>query len=363
MVDKASLNASWLQILNDPGLGDSEKKADLEKMASGIVKTFVEQEGFTSKIIPPEPILREQCIPDGIEGNLKVLRPIDDHRVRSVETSRTALPTGRLVSGKDYQIWMTYRESEVIEKDLRTLQDTYTYDIQEIFENRIGLSLQKRTDTIFMKSVWAGLGYDVNAGTLSSANGTGQIIDLRTFWGEGSGKSRGLSSEMFVQAVQKFGSKFASAGAVNQPDTYTFAPNVERPLIPFTVLMNIYDFQDLSEMPASEVGSLIRAEFFQQYNLPHIKNVNIVTTIHQDLCPRGRMYFFARPDFIGHNFEVDPIQVLTRIDTFNYEFKMKGKTFAGQGIANANAFWELIFTPRGEDNPAVNTEATCPILD
>lgn len=363
MIDKAQLQASWLQVLNDPGLGEPEKKAELEKLASGIVKTFVEQEGFTGKIIPVEPILREQCIPDGIEGNLKVLRPIDDHRVRSVETSRTALPTGRLVSGKDYQIWFTYRESEVIEKDLRSLQDTYTYDIQEIFENRIGLSLQKRTDTIFMKQVWTALGYDVAAGTLNAANGTGQIIDLRTFWGIGTGVSRGLSSEMFVRAVQKFGSKYSSSGDAGHPDTFVFVPNIEKPLIPFTVLMNIYDFQDLSEMPASEIGSILRAEFFQQYNLPHIKNVNIVTTIHQELCPRGRMYFFARPDFIGHNFEIDPVQVLTRIDTFNSEFKMKGRTFAGQGIGNAYAFWELIFTPRGDANPAANTDATCQVLD
>lgn len=363
MIDKAQLNASWLQVLNDPGLGEPEKKAELEKMASGIVKTFVEQEGFTGKIIPSEPILREQCIIDGIEGNLKVLRPIDDHRVRSVETDRTALPTGRLVSGKDYQIWFTYRESEVIEKDLRSLQDTYTYDIQEIFENRIGLSLQKRTDTIFMKNVWSGLGYDVNAGTLNAANGTGQVIDLRTFWGVGSGKSRGLSSEMFVQAVQKFGSKYSSSSNAGKPDTFVFVPNIEKPLIPFTVLMNIYDFQDLSEMAASEIGGLLRAEFFQQYNLPHIKNVNIVTTIHQELCPRGHMYFFARPDFIGHNFEIDQIQVLTRIDTFNSEFKMKGRTLAGQGIGNAYAFWQLLFTPRGDDNPAANTDATIPVLD
>ena len=119
MVDKSQLNASWLQVLNDPALSEPEKKAELEKLASGIVKTFVEQEGFTGKIIPPEPLLREQCIPEGIEGNLFVLRPIDDHRVRAVETSRTALPTGYYVSGRDYKIWMTYRESEVIEKDLR----------------------------------------------------------------------------------------------------------------------------------------------------------------------------------------------------------------------------------------------------
>jgi len=363
MVDKAQLNASWLAVLNDSGLTPMEKTAELEKMGTGIVKTFVEQEGFTGKIIPAEPILREQCIIDGLEGNLTVIRPIDDHRVRSVETNRTAMPTGRLVSGKDYRIWFTYRESEVIEKDLKTLQDTYNYDVQEIFENRIGLSLQKRTDTIFMKQVWGGLGYNVITGALNSGNGTGNVIDLRTFWGTGSGKSRGLSSEMFVQAVQKFGSKFVSAGNVAKPDTFVFGPNVEKPLIPFTVLMNIYDFQDLSEMPASEVGSLIRAEHFQQYNLPYIKNVQIVTTIHQELCPRGRMYFFARPDYIGHNFEIDPIQVLTRIDTFTSEFKMKGRTFAGQAIANANAFWELAFTPRGDVNPAANTDLTVPVLD
>lgn len=361
-IDKGQINAAFLEILNDPYSSDFEKAASINKVAYGAIKTFVEQEGFSGKIIPPEPLTRDQCMIDGIDGHLWVIRPIDDENVKAVEITREGLPTHRLISGKDYTIHMTYRESEVVEKNLRTLKDTYNYDIQDILEKRIGLSLQRAADTILMKQVWAALGYNTKTGQLNANNGTGQIIDLRTFWGVGSGVSRGLSSEMFVRATQHFGMKFASTTDPEVPDLFKFVPNVTRPLIPFSVLMNIYDFQDLSEMPASEIGSILRAEFFQQYNLPHIKNVNIITTIHQDLCPRGRMYFFAKPDFIGHSFEIDPIQIFTKVDTFNNEFKMKGVTLAGQGIGNAYAFWELVFTPRGEANPAANTKVTCPVL-
>jgi hypothetical protein len=142
-IDKTQLNTAFLEILNDPTMNDHEKSAGLSKVASGIVRTFVEQEGFTGKIVPPQPITREQCIPTGIEGNLYILRPIDDHKVYSVQTSRTGRPTGRYIRGKDYKINLSYRNSEEITKNTRELQDTYTYDIQDLFESRIGLSLQK----------------------------------------------------------------------------------------------------------------------------------------------------------------------------------------------------------------------------
>jgi len=364
MVDKSTLNATFLQLLQDPTMNDNVKTAELQKVANGIVKTFVEQEGFAGRILPPQPLTREQCIPDGIEGNLFVLRPIDDFRVRSIEVSRTGNPTGRLISAKDYKIWMTYRESDVVEKDLRQIQDTYTIDFQEIFESRIGLSLQRRQDIKFMQSIWAGLGYNYSTGALTSGTGTKQILDMRDYWGT-TGKSRGLTSEMFTRVVQAFGSKSNPTGAAST-DIEVINNNFissDKPLVAFTLLMNIYDFADLGEMPASEIGDWLKAEFFHQYNMPSIKGINIVTTIHQDIIPRGKMYFFSSPDYMGHSFEVDPIQVLTKIDTFNSEFKMKGRCFAGHGIGNASSFWELLWTPRGQANPGSVTQPTCPVLD
>lgn len=366
-IDKSQMNMAFLEVLNDPTMSDSEKSAGLSKVASGIIRTFVEQEGFSGKIVPPQPLTREQCIPTGIEGDLYVLRPIDDHKVYSVQTSRMGKPTGRYVRGKDYKINVAYRTSEEISKNTRELQDTYTYDIQDLFESRIGLSMQKLQDSIWMQLVWEGLGYNTKTGALKSGanSGSKQIYDLRSYWGT-DGTSKGLTSEMFVLAIQKFASKSNVTGAASNDIAVinsNFVPNPEKPLIPITVLMNEFDFADLGEMPASEIGDLVKAEFFQAYNLPHIKGVQIVRTIHMDIIPRGHLYFFTSPEFIGHNFEIDPIQVVTKVDSYNFEMKMKGTHFAGQGIGNIYSFWEVLFTPRGEDNGAYAAlTPTCPVL-
>lgn len=366
--DRSQMNATFLEVLNDPTRSIQEKEAGLSKVAAGIIRTFVEQEGFTGKIVPATPLTREQCIPTGIEGNLYVLRPIDDHKVYSIQTSRVGRPTGRYVRGKDYKIYINYRHSEEINKNTRELQDTYTYDIQELFESRIALSLQRLQDILWMQLVWEGLGYNSKTGALKSGanSGSKQILDLRGFWGP-SGLSEGLTSKMFVRAIQMFGKKANSTAAVSDDINVINASGnfvyTENPKIPITVLMNEWDFADLGEMPVSEIGSLIRAEFFDSYNKPHIKGLQIVRTIHGDIVPRGKMYIFTTPEFIGHNFEVDPIQVITKVDAYDNTLKMKGVHFAGQGIGNIYSFWEVLFTPRGEENPSGTFgQPTCPVL-
>ena len=366
MFDKAEVNASFLEILNDPTLGLHEKEAGMSKVASGLVRTFVEQEGFCGRIIPPTPITREQCITSGLEGNLWVYRPIDDHKVYSVQTSRHGRPTGRYVKGKDYKIPLQYRTSEEINKFIRDLQDTYNYDIQEIFEKRIALSLQKLQDTLFMQQVWSGLGYNTTTGVLKTGanSGSKQILDLRGHWGN-SGLSDGLSEKMFTIARQHFGMAANSTGLVSDDIDEINANFIaaENPLMPVTVLMNEYDFYDLGTMNASEIGDLMKAELWDGYNRPMIKGVQWVTTVHQEIIPRGKMYFFAPPQYIGHNFELDPIQVQTKVDAYEGTIKMKGSHYAGQGIANIYAFWEVLFTPRNNPNPSGETvQPECPVL-
>lgn len=365
-IDRAQLNATFLEVLNDPTRSIQEKEAGLSKVASGIVRTFVEQEGFYGKIIPPTPVTREQCIPTGIEGNLFILRPIDKHKVYAVQTSRTGRPTGRYVRGTDYKIYLQYRQSEQIEKNTKELQDTYTYDIQDLFESRIGLSMQRLQDILGMQLVWEGLGYNTKTGALKTT-GSKQILDLRGYWG-GSGKSKGIAPEMFTLVYQHFGKKATDLAVasqdinvINDGTNFVYTDN---PLIPVTLLMNEFDFADLGEMPSSEIGGLLRAEFFDAYNKPTIKGLQIVRTIHGDIIPRGKMYVFTLPQFIGHNFELDPIQVVTRVDAYDFTLKMKGTHYAGQGVGNIYSFWEVLFTPRGEPNPAgpLFAQPVCPVL-
>lgn len=348
-IEKNAVNAKFLEILNDGGLTDLEKSAQFTKVGSGLLKLFVEQEGFTGRIIPPEQITREQCIPTGIEGSFYIRRPIDNgDRVNAVDVARTGYPTGRYISGTDYPIFLTYKESDVFQKSTREIQDSYTIDIQDIYENRIGLGLQKRTDKNFMAQVYSGLGYNTATGALK-AGGSKQIVDFRPYHGA-STASLGVVSEMIVRMKQYFSARATAAQKAATSISLTnanFEPDPLKPLIASTVLMNIYDFEDFSEMPATDMGSILRAEYFQGYKMNTFKNLNIVTTIHSDLVPRGTMLFFALPEFIGHNFEVDPIQVKTKVDSFNHTLMVKGEAFNGIGLGNFYGIWQMLFTPRG----------------
>jgi hypothetical protein len=343
------VNAQFLEIINS-GLTDHEKSAQLTKAGSGLLRVFVEQEGFSGRILPPQGITREAMIPTGIDGTWYIRRPIDNaDRIQAVETSPVGYPTGRYISGKDFVINVSYKESEVIEKDTRELQDTWTYDIQDIYENRIGLGMQRKTDKIFMKQILTGLGWDTTPSTGGGllATGSKQIVDFRSFHGA-TGVSTGILPAMITEMKQKFGMKAASE-AQQTVANLAYVPNPTKPLMAATVLMNLYDWEDFSEMPATDLGSIIRAEYFHQYKLNTFKNLNIVTTLHSDLCPRGNMFFFTTPEFIGYNFEVDPIQVKTKVDTFLHKLMMKAEALNGIGIGNIYSFWHMLFTPRGSE--------------
>src|SRR5690606_37821288 len=135
-----------------------------------------------------------------------------DMWVEAVEIDRNSNPTGTYVTGQDYRIGMTYRTTQEFTKKLSELQDTYTYNIQEIMENRMALAIQKLGDRKLMRLVHAGLGYDVTNGTLRSGvnSGSKQILDFR-FYYEAGQISRGIQSEMIVQTIQRFGSKVSDA--------------------------------------------------------------------------------------------------------------------------------------------------------
>ena len=305
--DKVETNALFLEIINNPGMDDHEKSAQLTKVGSNLLKVYVEQEGFAGRILPPQGMTREAMIPTGLDGTWYIRRPIDNaERIQVVETSPMGYPTGRYISGKDFVINVSYKESEVIEKDTRELQDTWTYDIQDIYENRIGLGMQRKIDQIFMRQILTGLGWDLSDGDLL-ATGSKQIVDFRSFHGA-QGVSTGIIPAMITEMKQKFGMKAADETETTLAEI-AYVPNPTRPLVAATVLMNLYDWEDFAEMPATDLGSILRAEYFHGYKLQTFKNLNIVTTLHSDLCPRGNMFFFTTPDFIGYHFEVDPIQV------------------------------------------------------
>lgn len=344
--DKQEVNAQFLEIINNGAISDQEKGAQLTKVGSGLLKLYVEQEGFTGRILPPQGITREAMIPTGIDGTWYIRRPIDNaDRIQVVETSPIGYPTGRYISGKDFVINVSYKESEVIEKDTRELQDTWTYDVQDIYENRIGLGMQRKIDMIFMKQILTGLGWDTTGGGLLSS-GSKQIVDFRAFHGA-SGTSVGVLPAMITEMKQKFGMKSANE-TVNVLASLQFQPNPTKPLMASTVLMNLYDWEDFAEMPATDVGGIVRAEYFHGYKMQTFKNLNIVTTLHADLCPRGNMFFFAPPEFLGFNFEVDPIQVKTKVDSFIHKLMMKAEALNGIGIGNFYSYWHMLFTPRGE---------------
>ena len=354
--ERAELNQQFLEVVNNNFMSDFDKSAGLTKIASGLVKLFIEQEGFTGKILPPTSITRQECIPTGIDGSFYIRRAIDNgDRVNAVETGRKGYPTGKYITGKDYIINTSYKDSEVIMKDTRELQDTWTYDVMNIYENRIGLGLQKLTDKIFMSNINSGLGFNTVTGALKSGanSGSKQIVDFRQYHGT-TGNSVGIAPEMITIMKQKFGQKVNGTGAVSNSIATinaNFAPNPQRPLAAATVLMNLYDWEDFSEFPATDIGSILRAEWIQGYKMQTFKGLNIVTTLHADLVPRGTMYFFTTPDFMGHNFEIDPIQVLTKIDSFNHKMEIRGQAHNGQGIGNIYSVWMMLFTPRGDVNP------------
>lgn len=344
--EKQEVNARFLEIINSP-ISDQEKEAQLTKVGSGLLRLFVEQEGFSGKIIPPQPMTREAMIPTGIDGTWYIRRPIDNgDRVQAIETTPVGYPTGRYISGKDFVINVSYKESEVIEKDTRELQDTWTYDVQDIYENRIGLGIQRANDVIFMRQILTGLGWSTSTGLLVSG-GSKQVVDFRSFHGA-IGISTGVLPAMITEMKQKFSMKTGD-NTVTSVANLTYVPNPTRPLVAVTVLMNLYDWEDFAEFAATDVGSIIRADYFQGYKLNTFKNLNIVTTVHSDLCPRGNMFFFTSPEFIGYSFEVDPIQVKTKVDSFIHKLMMKGECLNGIGIGNFNSYWHMMFTPRGAD--------------
>lgn len=359
--ERAELNQQFLEVINNGFLTDFEKSAGLTKIASGLVKLFVEQEGFTGKIIPPTTITRQECIPTGIDGTYYIRRAIDNgDRVNAVETARTGYPTGKYIHGNDYIINLSFKDSDVIMKDTRELQDTWTYDVMNIYENRIGLGMQKLTDKIFMSNINSGLGFNTSTGALKSGAGSGskQIVDFRAYHGT-SGKSIGIASEMITIMKQQFGMKTNATGIASTSIATinaNFVPNPQRPLVAATVLMNLYDWEDFAEFPATDIGSILRAEWIQGYKMQSFKGLNIITTLHADLVPRGTMYFFPLPEFMGHNFELDPIQVLTKVDSFLHKLEMKGQALNGQGLANLYATWMMLFTPRGQDNPSSSVD-------
>jgi len=356
-VDKKELNDLFIRFVQSNfATPRYDKIAEFANALSDYVRTYIEEEAFARQILPPRAITLAETLLTGFGGTRYVLRTIDRYRVNALVVDDQGNPTAEFYQGEDYRIVFNFYETPEYTVDTRKARIAFPIDFHALLEEKIAFEMARMEDRQLMRLVFTALGYDLNTGELSPNYGTKNILDLRGYYG--TSVSKGITPEMITLAKQRFESYVANRNETN-PANFQWRPRTHK-LYPTVILMNTYDAEDFTEWSQSDIGSILRSEFFEAYNRPTIKQLRRVVTLNTTLVPRGRMYLFTDPQYLGHFFILEEAKTLVDLNVYNHYFRIKGEAYWGMNIGNVEAILEVVFTPRGSRAPASLPPLTLP---
>jgi hypothetical protein len=260
----------------------SASAADIEKVAQSandVTRINIREGSFANLILPPEKIGNERLAPTMTE-DLIVIDDLEPDSPGAKYVPFETVPDGEIITGSKYFTPLARIVTPKFTKDIDKLR-TYNYPIRKMLtDNSIkdGMATHDRKFIETVNSIVSNT-VDGKAGSVQSQTGKVQWMD---FPGES------LNRDTFTDAT-----KMLPAG--NDNDKF-IARN-------YVCLAHENTLRDILKLNRNEIGGDLAQEHWKNgLTGTTIMGIKMISTIKASLVPEGYVYFFAEPEFLGHNY-------------------------------------------------------------
>jgi hypothetical protein len=300
-----------------------EGQAQLTEAGRQYVKIELMEAAFSRAIIPQEPITTSDCQRNVNDNSLYVIRDIEPEAA-AVGVDNLGEPNGKYVKGERYIIpvvnFSTNRFQITVE-DLRA----YQYKITKRIEDKSVPVLEKLEDKFFLRLIGAAVAVATD-GIRKVVKYTGTpTVDL----------------EIATRDIVKIKNTLASG--INGSDAKRKEVGV--------VLMCQEVFETAVVLPSAG-DDFGKDRVLNGITSDTLFGTKVVKTIKSDILPRGHLWAFATPDFLGHNFSLGDPNFEIKSNFGLIEWQTKESIAMGIG----NALSTTLLTLKGSVNPGGSTD-------
>ena len=295
----------------------SRLDTELEKVASetsSYIRTKLRENAFSRKIIQPQYVTKADLQRSLYHDQLTKIVDIEPDAGAMMITLR-GQPDVQYIEGDRAEISFFGISSKEFQKTEEELL-AYEMPITELVERNAVKEIMRVEDTAFMTAV---------SGCISKS---GKTVNYTT------AVSGIFELQMITQLINKMEENMPPSGK-----TYTD----QFPLVVEFILMNQADYNKLSVLPATTVGSGAAGELFiNGFKYASLLGKKFVTTVKGDLVPEGTMYAFAPQEFFGKFFVLNDVKFW--IEKKRNLIKWSAYETLGLGLINTHAAAQLVWS-------------------
>src|SRR5271157_3948965 len=252
-----------------------EGQAQLTEAGRQYVKTELMEAAFSRAIIPQEPITTSDCQRNINDNSLYVIRDIEP-TAAAVGVDNLGEPNGQYVKGLRYIIPIinfTTNRFQITVEDLRA----YQYKITKRIEDKSVPVIEKLEDKFFLRLLGAAV-TGSTAGQCKIVQGTGVVTQL--------------------VPLDLVSLKNTLASGINGSDIY------RKEVGCLLMCQEIFETAIVLPSAGDDFG---KDRVLNGISSDTLYGTKVVRTIKSDLLPKGHVWAFTTPDFLGHNFSLgDP---------------------------------------------------------
>ncbi len=283
---------------------------ELEKVAQETgqyIRTKLRENAFSRKIINPQYVTKADLQRTVLHDQLVKIVDIEPD-AGAMMISLRGQPDVTYVEGDRAEVSFFGISSKEFQKTEEELL-AYEMPITELVERNAVKEIMKIEDTAFMTAAAAAV--TTSGKEVSYTTTTSGVMELKMF-------------------VDLFNTMEDATTGLN-------------PLVVDVVLMNQADYNKLSTLPATTVGSPAATEVYVNgYKYATILGKKFVTTVKGDLLPPGTMYAFAPQEFMGKFYILNDVKFW--IEKKRNLIKWSAYETLGMAIINTKSVAKLTWT-------------------
>jgi hypothetical protein len=252
-------DTSTINGLFGSALADSSELTKLGEAGGAFIRQKLRELSFARKIMPPVMVTRADCQrSEDHDGLSKIVDLEPDSKAMPI--SWRGQPDGKYVNGPRYTLNFFTVSSDRFSKTEQELL-SYEMPITKVIEENSVKDIQKVEDVNFLAHVEAAIVLSGNSVTVADTSVTRNAL---------------------IQGFKLLTDKELKCDCI---------------------LMHQSDFNDVLAFEATDVGDRIASEItVDGYKYDTLLGRKLITSIKDGVVPKGTIYFFAAPQFLGNFF-------------------------------------------------------------
>lgn len=305
--------ASNEQVINDLRSDDPVLCKEASLGVNEYLRLRAKEDSFWRRILPQQDVTPADCDRQVDSQKLVIVKDMEPTSPAAMSVPFGNTPVEDFIDTPRYRVTFGRIMTPRITTDVANLL-TYDMDIKEVFNNLMLKDILAEEDRKALAII------DANVGTIDAASGTR--------WDR-----TGSKGYIHVGAVSRDAISKASSGLGAS----------ENSLAPACALINNMTIWQIVALFRDELGGDIAEEMFRQgFKEVEIMGIKYIVTIKKDLVPTNIQYFFAAPKYLGENYVMEDVTMVTKNEAFFLEFF--SHEMIGGAMQNVAAFCKVSYT-------------------